>query len=435
MAGNIISGTGRGIRALQKQIASTTVTSASKASAALDNLRGYAILGVVAFHSCIAYLNAQPEHAPSFDQPPYRWMMNPIVDSERWIGLDVFCAFGYVHLMQLMFFLSGLFVWRSLLRKGARAFAFDRLLRLGGPYLVGIVLLMPLVYYPVYAVTAVDKSPLAFWSHWAALPFWPNGQLWFLWCLLALDLVATGVFRLAPRFGEWLGRACAAASPSRFFLVLLLVSALAFLPLTAEFEPWAWVQLGPFAVQPCFALQYAIYFFAGLGVGVHGIERGLIAADGALARRWRIWVAVMPAGFLLWVIPTALVVSGAGAQVPGLKLLADFGLVLATATACFGLLALFLRLSSVPWPWLRGWSENAYGIYFVHYLFVIWLQYLLLGIALPALVKAAVVSTLALLLSWAASGAICSTAIGARLLRGERRALAKVSSPAARRSS
>jgi hypothetical protein len=29
----------------------------------------------------------------------------------RWFGLDLFCAFEYVHLMQLMFFLSGLFVW------------------------------------------------------------------------------------------------------------------------------------------------------------------------------------------------------------------------------------------------------------------------------------------------------------------------------------
>jgi glucans biosynthesis protein C len=425
-----------GVRELHKEIARASFPSTSTTSAALDNLRGYAILGVLAFHSSIAYLSSQPLQAQPFDQPPYGWLANPIVDSARWIGLDLFCAFLYAHLMQLMFFLSGLFVWPSLRRKGVMAFAWDRFLRLGVPYVVGLIVLMPLLYYPVYAVTAVDKSPAAFWSHWMALPFWPNGQLWFLWCLLALNLVAGGVFAVAPRFGEWLARFSIAASPSAHFAVLIAASALAFLPLAAVYQPWEWRQFGPFAVQICYVLEYAVYFFAGLAVGAHGIERGLLAADGALARRWTIWVTGIPAGFLLWIIPTWLVISGAGAQVPGMQLLANFGLVLATATGCFGLLALFLRFSTPPRSpggggmaaAFRSWSENAYGIYFVHYPFVIWLQYLLLGFALSAVVKVALVFTLTLLLSWAASCAICSLPLGARLLRGERRVLAKASS-------
>ena len=43
---------------------------------------------------------------------------------------------------------------------------------------------------------------------------------------------------------------------------------------------------------------------------------------------------------------------------------------------------------------------NAYGIYLVHYLFVVWLQYLLIGIVLFAVAKAVIVFTGALLLSW-----------------------------------
>src|SRR5206468_12983401 len=54
--------------------------------------------------------------------PPYGWRANPIVDSARWLGFDLFCAFQYVYLMHLMFFLSGLFVWPSLSRKGGRRF-------------------------------------------------------------------------------------------------------------------------------------------------------------------------------------------------------------------------------------------------------------------------------------------------------------------------
>jgi len=50
-------------------------------------------------------------------------------DPQRWFGFDLFCALQDVYLMTFMFFLSGLFVWPSLGRKGARTFVCDRLLR------------------------------------------------------------------------------------------------------------------------------------------------------------------------------------------------------------------------------------------------------------------------------------------------------------------
>src|SRR2546429_4412529 len=194
----------------------------TKSSLALSNLRGFAILMVVAFHSCIAYLNSQPDAALPFDIPPYGWRANPIVDSARWFGFDLFCAFQYVYLMHLMFFLSGLFVWPSLSRKGGRRFLYDRFVRLGIPFAVGLYLLMPLAYYPVYRVTAVDPSWSAFWSHWLALPFWATGPMWFLWFLLALNIIAAAMHRLAPRAAEWLGRLTpnGAPHPAPFFIAL-----------------------------------------------------------------------------------------------------------------------------------------------------------------------------------------------------------------------
>src|SRR5216684_3171228 len=141
----------------------------SKTSLALHNLRGFVILNVLAFHSFIAYIVSQPASPLPFDSPPYGWTANPIVDSHRWLGFDLICAFEFLCLMQLMFFLSGLFVWPSLLRKGARTFLNERFLRIGVPFAVGVSVLMPLAYYPVYRVTAVDPSWPAFWSHWTAL--------------------------------------------------------------------------------------------------------------------------------------------------------------------------------------------------------------------------------------------------------------------------
>ena len=397
----------------------------TKSSLALSNLRGFAIVMVVAFHSCIAYLISQPDAALAFDVPPYGWRANPIVDSARWLGFDLFCAFQYSYLMQLMFFLSGLFVWPSLSRKGGGKFLYDRVLRLGVPFAIGLYLLMPVAYYSVYRVTAVDPGWSAFWSHWIALPFWPSGPMWFLWLLLVFNVAAAGLFWLAPRAGEALGELSAKAGshPGRFFIALVSVLALAYLPLATVFEPWQWMQFGPFAFQPSLAPQYVIYFFAGLGVGTYGFDRGLLEGDGMLARRWARWLVGTAAAFLLWVVPTTLIVHGT--LVPGLRLVASLGLVLCPASACLALAAVFLRFAGRQRPVFESLADNAYGIYLVHYVFVIWLQYILLHAPLFAVAKAAIVFTGALTLSWATTAAICRVPIGARLMGRNRRELAR----------
>jgi hypothetical protein len=250
--------------------------------------------------------------------------------------------------------------------------------------------------------------------------------MWFLWLLLALNLAAALLFFLAPRGGEWLGRLCgkAGAHPGRFFVALASVSALAYVPLSALFKPWQWMEFGPFAFQPSFVPQYLIYFFAGLGIGVHGFERGLLACDGSLVRRWGFWLAGALAAFLVWLISMALIVQGHG--VPGLQIIADLGFATAAAASCFGLAATFLRFAAMPRPILGSFSENAYGMYLVHYVFVLWLQYILLGVALFAVAKAAIVFAATLLLSWATIVAVCRVPIGARLFRAERRVSARV---------
>src|SRR3954454_20178507 len=89
-----------------------------RSSLALGNLRAFVILLVLSFHSVLAYLQFLPSRPYSFDEPPYLWRAFPIVDTERFVGFVFFCAWQDVFLMSLFFFLSGLFVWRSLDRRG-----------------------------------------------------------------------------------------------------------------------------------------------------------------------------------------------------------------------------------------------------------------------------------------------------------------------------
>jgi glucans biosynthesis protein C len=402
-------------------------------SAALANLRGFVILIVVAFHSVLAYLGSNAAGQPPFDDPPFQWVATPIVDTQRWFGFDLFCAFNYVYLMHFMFFLSGLFVWSSLTRKGSKTFLYERVLRLGVPFAFGTALLMPIAHYPVYYITATDPSWSAFWPHWTALPFWTSGPLWFLWFLLVLSAIAAAIYRIAPGAGQWLGRLSDTARehPGRYYAALVVISAIAYVPLAAVFAPWQWLKFGPFGFQPAYSLHYVVFYFAGIGVGVHGIERGLLAQDGPLAKHWGKWVAAALGTFLLWIIPTALTTEGYA--LPGLKTIADLGLVLATAANCFALAGLFLRFAATQSPALHSLSANAYGIYLIHYVFVVWLQFAMLGLALPAVMKALIVFSGTLAASWGLSAAIRRMPFGPSILGAEPRSAPRpnrVSTPA-----
>jgi glucan biosynthesis protein C len=195
----------------------------SRSSVALVNLRAVVILVVLAFHSVLPYLASLPPAAHPFDSAPYLWLAFPIVDSQRWFGFDLFCAWQDVGLMTLMFFLSGLFVPSSLARKGSWKFLSDRLLRIAVPFVLTVVLLSPIAYYAAYRTTAVDPSLDAFWQHWLALPFWPCGPQWFLGEPLAFNILAAVAHRLIPGLERHLARpvAFAGGNPVRFFAVWL----------------------------------------------------------------------------------------------------------------------------------------------------------------------------------------------------------------------
>ena len=397
----------------------------SPSSLALSNLRAIVIVIVLAFHSMLAYLVWVPVAAASgFSNPPYAWRAFPIIDDHRFFGFDLFCAWQDVYLMALMFFLSGLFVWPSLTRKTDWGFLRDRLLRLGLPFVFGILVLIPLALYPAYRVTASDPSFAAYWDAWLALPFWTNGPLWFLWQLLALNVIVAGLHWLAPHAIEALGRWSAAAPAHfvRYFIALLAVAALAYVPLAVAYTPWTWSESGFLSLQYCRPLLYGVFFFAGVGFGTAGIERGVVSADGILARHWARWLAAALASLFLWMGLTDLTMNGPAPV--AVEVAADLGFVLACATGCFFLIGVSLHFATKPSRLLDSLSANAYGLYLVHYNFVVWLQYALLGTALFAAIKAAIVFGGTLVLSWISVLAVQRIPFGAQLIGAQRRAVA-----------
>jgi peptidoglycan/LPS O-acetylase OafA/YrhL len=406
-------------------------TQMSRSSIALSNLRAVVIVIVLAFHAMLAYLASLPATAHRFDDAPYLWQAIPIVDSHRWFAFDLFCAWQDVSLMSLMFFLSGLFVPSSLARKGGSTFLSDRFFRIGLPLVLVVMFLMPVTYYPTYLATAADPSVSTYWQHLTALPFWPCGPQWFLWQLLTLNVLAAGLHRFVPGWSESLARLAASARnhPMRFFVALVAVSALAYVPLALVYSPWTWTSYGPFSFQLSRPLHYLVYFFAGCAVGASGLDRGLLASDGALARHWAAWLAASIVGFVLWALPTSLMVDGRAAPLM-VQAAAALGFVLACASGCFVLLALCLRFAPERTRILDSLSVNAYGIYLLHYVFIVWLQYLLLPLALFAAGKAGIVFGGTLALSWAAAVAFGNVSWDNHLAQAKRWMRASFGDPA-----
>src|SRR5207245_7121691 len=87
---------------------------------------------------------------------------------------------------------------------------------------------------------------------------------------------------------------------------------------------------------------------------------------------------------------------------PPLSWRAAYGLAFAAFSAAMTFLvpAFYLRFAKSSLRLLDLLRPSAYGIFLVHYIFIIWLQYAVYDPPLPAFVKFAIVFTCALALSW-----------------------------------
>jgi hypothetical protein len=385
----------------------------TKSSLALSNLRAVVIVIVLAFHSSLAYLVNIPRQV-AFNQEPYTWEAFPITDAHRWLGFDIFCATQDVSLMALMFFLSGLLTGPSLERKGSRRYLVDRLRRIGVPFVLVVITLCPIALYPAYAMRTAGADLSGYLHQLLSLPFWPIGPQWFLWQLLVLNALAAALFAAAPqalhhfrRFADWAG-----TRPLLYYAALSGAAVLCYTPLAYIYSPFTWHEFGPFALQLCRPLLYILVFFTGMALGSRGLDRGLLSVEGPLARQWTWWTALALVTFFLWAGLTSLTMPDWTTA----SVMAKVGSTLAYPPACIAgglyMVAIFLRFSRMRSRILDSLSANAYGMYLVHYVFVVWLQYALLPANFPAPVKAFLVFAGTLVLSWPASVVI------SRLLAG-----------------
>jgi hypothetical protein len=333
----------------------------------LDRVRSFITLLVVLHHSVMNYT----------------YFGNG--DRMRWFGFDLVVLFNDSFFMACMFFISGLFVRDSLARRGGANFLANRAWRLGVPFLASIFVVMPIAYYPSFLryhpVGTVDFNFFHFWYHMVTSGPWPSGPVWFLWVLLALGAIAA-------------------------FVAFLVFTIIIYLPMRLIFGDSAWLVPGhyPLPIQTSRILLYAGYFFAGVGVGAVSLKAGVLAENGLLVRRWMVWLgfAIAFYGAILLMVYTHH--SGLiDFDSPPLWWHAAYGLAFATFSAAmtFTVPAVFLRFARSSLWLLDAMRPSAYGIYLLHFIFLIWLQYIVYDPAFPAFIKFAIVFIGTLSMSWA----------------------------------
>jgi glucans biosynthesis protein C len=366
----------------------------------LDYLRAFITMLVVAHHSSLAYTTFA-----SFNKQAYNASTHPIVDTARSFGLDIFEDFNDVFFMALMFLISGIFVLPAIARKGTRTFVRDRFYRLFIPLLIAVTLLMPLAYLSSWHLAHGNYDLHAFLVDFITVEHWPAGPAWFIGILFLFNLiVAAGYRRSRPSLDNAsAGLANLAGKPIRVWIGWWLLTCCLYLPLVLLFGASAWIGFGPFAIQLSRILLYFGYFLLGMLLGAAGTNNGLLDERSAFMQKRPLWVllCVLAYNGLGLVGPSigALAVNGRISEIQARLLYRSVWALSCTASSIVFLAVFRRRVHRARKIW-DSLAANAYGIYLIHYLFVLWCQFLLLPVALPALVKFALTFTVALLLSW-----------------------------------
>ncbi|WP_024512852.1 acyltransferase [Bradyrhizobium sp. ARR65] len=362
-------------------------------NAALDRARTFLTLVVLLHHSVI----------------PYTYFGH--TDPKSWIGFDMIVLATDSFFMAMFFFLSGLFVWPGLARKGALNYLSDRLTRLGLPFVICAFTIIPIAYYAISLRQSPELSFTAFWWRTIIVGPWPSGPIWFLWVLLSFDIVASLLHRLSPTLLDPINRLSlrAAEHPAEFFAVMFGVTAILYIPGRVYWGPGSWFEFGPFSVQHGRVLLYASYFFFGAGIGLANLDRGLLSAEGKLAKncpRWMI-VTVIPYSVMWVLIYVKRGILGNPERLPNWYE-ATYGFFFAAFSVAimFVILGYFLKYKRSGLSILDPMQPDAYGMFLVHYPIALWLQYWLFDFDLPAIAKALAVFVLTVVLSWAASAGL-----------------------------
>ncbi len=347
----------------------------------VDNLRVVLTVLVVIHHAAVGYSNVQAWY-----------YTEPVTDSSGTL-LDLLVVLNQAFFMGAFFLISGLFVPGSHDRKGTGGFLAERLLRLGVPLLIWLLVLRPLVtighYTEARDAAAQQGTELPYWQFY--LQSFTPGPMWFVEVLFVFSALYVLWRHLAPageRPAPAVGRAPGAVAIVGFAVGLALVTYLwrIVVPMGAEIAGLP---------SPAYLPQYAAMFVVGLAAARRGWLAGLSRTAGRVGLAA---AAVAAVGLVLVLVSAGEAILGHG-TLPSL-IAATCESALAVAIT-LGLLVLFRERGNHQGRFRRFLSEHAYTVYLIHPVVLVALGYALSDVQAPAVAKFALLAVLGVPLCWA----------------------------------
>jgi len=308
--------------------------------------------------------------------------------------------------MGILFFIAAVFVPGAYDRKGPRRFIVDRLVRLGVPTLVFMLIIHPLTMYILERDGVATLGPRGFWAwygpHLVRGAFLSDsGPLWFAFALLAFSILyGLGRWLIEMVRGPATARTPGAEPEARAvhigaILLMVAIGTGSFFVRLVQPIGTSWMNM-----QVCFFAQYIVLFAAGLWAGRTGFLQTFPVAAG------RTWLVL---AFALGV-PTWFLLMGFGGALRGGESLFLGGWhwqaaafagweALFCVSISLGLIALFREKGNVRTTATGLLADTCFGIYVFHTPVLVGASMLLRAVALYPVAKALVAGASA----WAVS--------------------------------
>lgn len=356
----------------------------------LDMLRLGVIWAVVVLHASMSYMAFAPE-----------WWY--VVDGEGSLGFTLVVLAVDAPIMLILFYLAGYFAQGSLERRGAAGFLKAKALRVGLPWLLGVLLLAPPTAYMILYSRGSEVSLLEFWGglYWGS--FYQQSVYWFLGVLMALFVLLALLSKLKLLRGS---PPVHTTGVVRFAVPILGSVTFFLVHRTVPLDTWS--HAGYLLMyQPNRAPLYLIYFF----FGFYCARRGWLGADGYRPRRlpWTVAASL----FLLAYLADRLAVPGEARLLIGQQLITSILINGYIFSGVMAALAWASRAETTPPRWLRSQARHSYTIYYLHPLLLYPAVLALSAYSLPAGMKFLIAVLATVAVAWAAAAAVATGYRGA----------------------
>ena len=315
-----------------------------------DQIKALMIALVIAVHVFLAFMGDWLGVHIAMSSSPHSLFVGVAV----WV-----MSFSNTFFMCMLFLLSGYFVPRSVHKKGVLRYLQDRLLRLGLPFVGGMLLINNV---SVLLGRLSPASPLATLP-WRDMPLNHVMVLWFLLVLFAFDLLYCAWVRLR---GDRFAIDTSVPTPKlRSWLISAVVLAFLEVLMVRQTDLWSVLVRSPLdglGVQGMHVFTYAFLFFLGCKASFH---RWLERLDAHLVVRWFRFSVVLALSLL--VLDVVLAFNGAiSTQAGKLSVLVSLLNPFIGWGVMAYLLLWFQRNENRCGQWLATAGVDSFGAYIIH---------------------------------------------------------------------